>query len=286
MTLFTWRRIALGAVVGTSVAFTALIGLECSSCAPSRSQHRYPSEKRSQGSDEALELVESSMMQIRCNSADGITTGTGIVFRTFSNGDAYLLTANHVMGYEKKCSVTVSSRSHTLKMESRYDAADIAIASTNISPVKVYSIPFRFDVREDLDIVSMGFRGNEKYYSFGHVVGIDHPKNNGSLVEMYRIHAYVRPGNSGGPVTDDYGRIIGVNISWEKGYTRIGAASAAKNLQPQLEMILAAPDRPSFPVLPLPAMSVVPDAGLVCAPAASSASQKKIPLSSIDGSVL
>ncbi|MBI5398170.1 trypsin-like peptidase domain-containing protein [Candidatus Woesearchaeota archaeon] len=263
--LFDLHDIVLGALAGVGVVFTAAVGVECTSCAPAHVRQKNPSDATAVQDDAALALVESSMMKISCTSASGFwTAGSSVVFRTFSNGDTYLLTANHVIDYDRTCYVTVGGQNHVLKMESRHAAADIAIVSTNIPNVRVYMVPFLFDVKEDLDVVTMGFRSDKTFYSFGHIVEIEHKKNQGTIVENYKIHTYVRPGNSGGPVTDDHGRIIGVNITWDPNYTRIGNATAAKNLKPQLEMILNAPDRPSFPVLPVIPASMMPATGSSC----------------------
>ncbi|MBI4738073.1 trypsin-like peptidase domain-containing protein [Candidatus Woesearchaeota archaeon] len=265
MNLSDWKNVALGALACAGGIFTAAAVVECTSCVPTHVRQRYKSDESYAKDNEALALVESSMMKINCTSSGGGgSSASSVVFRTFSNGDTYLLTANHVMGYDRQCFVNVSAQSYPLKMESRYDAADIAIVSTNIPNARVYAVPFLFDVKADLDIVSMGFSGSQMFYSFGHVIEVQHRKKAGALVEIYAIHAYIRPGNSGGPVTDDHGRIIGVNMSWESQYAWIGNVDAAKNLQPQLEMILAAPDRPSFPVLPVVSVPAISDVGSFC----------------------
>jgi S1-C subfamily serine protease len=277
------KGLALGSALGGIAVAGVSLAINCTSVFGTHNLHKYPSEGLEERYQKALESVEESMVKINCYSTEGNTSGSGVIFRTFSNGDVYILTANHVIGYGRTCYANWEFQNRPLKMESRYDAADIAVVSGNMPNIKVYSLPFSFDVKEDQDIVSMGFRGDDAYLSFGHVIGIAHDKVQGSDVENYRIHAYIRPGNSGGPVTDDKGNIIGVNVSRDLTYVRVGTASAANNLKPQLEMILNAPDRPSNPVIPVssvvditssmsaPADATVPDAG---APDASEKGKK------------
>jgi S1-C subfamily serine protease len=246
------KGLAIGATIGGTAVLGVGLAVNCSSVLGTHDFHKYPSEGLEERYQKALESVEQSMVKINCYSSDGNTSGSGVIFRTFSNGDSYILTANHVMGYNRNCYVMKDFQNRQLKMESRYDAADIAVVSGNLPNINVYSLPFSFDVKSDQDIVSMGFRDDSVYLSFGHIIGVEKPQIQGSTVEHYRIHAYIRPGNSGGPVTDDKGNIIGVNISRDLTYVRVGTASAANNLRSQLEIILKSPDRPSIPVIPVP----------------------------------
>jgi S1-C subfamily serine protease len=86
-------------------------------------------------------------------------------------------------------------------------AGDIAFAELQ-EPVD-----FTFETNEEplstgTEVTAVGFPGGGPYtVTYGEVLG----REGYNGVEMYRISNEIRPGNSGGPLLDDEGRVVGIN---------------------------------------------------------------------------
>jgi hypothetical protein len=211
---------------------------------------KYPSGYTETKALESLKKVERSTLEIQCSSAAGLSNGTGFVFRQFSNGDAYILTAAHVLEDKERCEARLIGKGYELHTQHKNGFADIAIAFTNIPDNESGALEFLFEPDEGENIVTMGYRESNMYLSFGNLAKKEETRILGQESEKYKVNAFIRQGNSGGPVTDDLGRIIGVNITRESDYTRVGGVSAAKNLQKEIEKILGQEDRKPSPDKP------------------------------------
>jgi putative serine protease PepD len=158
----------------------------------------------------------SGVVSIKAVTADGEDTGTGIVL----NENGLILTNNHVISEAQ--SVTVSpgkssnlTRSATLVGEdANSDLALIKIDSTGLGlkPLKLVS--------------SSSVQVGDSVYAIGNPYGLDETLTKGIVSALQReisapdgatiknalqTDAALNPGNSGGPLLNEQGEVIGVN---------------------------------------------------------------------------
>ncbi len=140
-------------------------------------------------------------------STPRITSGTGF----FISNNGYLLTNYHVIKKSKKIHVVYKSKKIKATLIIADVINDIAILKID-SETKALPLNKQNDILKGSAITVLGFpntmiQGNEQKATFGFInslTGI-----NGNNIH-YQISAPVQPGNSGSPLIDNRGHVIGI----------------------------------------------------------------------------
>ncbi len=132
--------------------------------------------------------------------------GTGF----FVSAEGHILTNNHVVDGCKSLATTDGA---ILSVVSRNKAADLALLNSNIKPPSVAMFGSSLHVGDA--VMAFGFplpglltpEGNS---TNGIISALSGPKGDLNLIQ---ITAPVQPGNSGGPLVDQYDRVVGVIVA-------------------------------------------------------------------------
>lgn len=137
--------------------------------------------------------------------------GSGVIV----SEDGYILTNEHVIRDAKTITVVLSDR-RTYKGElvgiDRY--TDLAVLKIDANDL----IPAEWGDSDQLDVGSLVWAvgspfGLEQSISFG-IISAKHRKTNENPhQDLLQSDAAVNPGNSGGPLVDEAGRVVGINTS-------------------------------------------------------------------------
>jgi serine protease Do len=158
---------------------------------------------------EAIEgLVKRVMPSLVVVRGHRFGAGAGIVW----SADGLILTNNHVVGRRTPLVVLSDNREFEAKLIARNKDMDLALLSinaANLSPVVPASVPPRI---------------GEMVFAFGHPWGernivtrgivsaaLSAQTRNGERFPVIRSDATLAPGNSGGPLVNARGEVIGVN---------------------------------------------------------------------------
>ena len=179
------------------------------------------------------------------------TTGVGSGF--IVSADGYILTNAHVVDNASKVTVKLTDRrefdAKVIGMDERTDVAVIKIEAKNLPVVRIgdpnklkvgewviaIGSPFRFENSVTAGIVSGKSRTLPMQESAGSTLG-----NSASIVPFIQTDAAVNPGNSGGPLFNMNGEVVGINsqiYSNTQSYAGISFAipiDIANNIREQL----------------------------------------------------
>ena len=185
-----------------------------------------------------FDALEKSVVRIVTQTNQGISTGTGFVI----NDRGYIATNVHVIDGARQIKVipTNSNTMYDINVIARSDELDLAILQVtgiNLPPIKLSLAPIE---------------KGQKVWAIGYPSGADknRPAHDPTVqdgvigrifrgawhTQIFRIiqhNAPTNPGNSGGPLLDDCGRVIGVNTqaslvvvdSRSEGTTRVPLAA-------------------------------------------------------------
>ena len=132
--------------------------------------------------------------------------GTGF----FVSADGHILTNNHVVDGCKSLATTDGA---ILSVVSRNEAADLALLKSDIKPPSVAVFGSSLHVGDA--VMAFGFplpglltpEGNS---TNGIISALSGPQGDLNLIQ---ITAPIQPGNSGGPLVDEYARVVGVIVA-------------------------------------------------------------------------
>ena len=173
----------------------------------------------------------------------GFATGTGF----FVSERGHLVTNFHVVEEAKELAVAMpDGRVLAAKVLKTDEANDIALVKVEASTASL-AIGETAGVRKGDGVTALGFplielQGQEMKATFGRVNAVS---GAGGDVRYFQIDAPIQPGNSGGPVLDDKGRVIGIatatastiGVARAKGYLpqNVNYAVKATYVRPLLE---------------------------------------------------
>lgn len=159
----------------------------------------------------------------------GVTSDNGDVLGSgFFIGDGRIVTNYHVIKGASKIVVTTSDKkqyeiTHILGYD---ETLDLAILELNID--------------HDYLIQDQNIAGGEDIYTFGSPLGLSGTMTKGMVstasrvldsVEYIQIDASISHGNSGGPLVNEYGEVVGVNTMYIDGGQNLNFAISIKELQ-------------------------------------------------------
>lgn len=149
-------------------------------------------------------------------TSSSAVSGSGFVI----SDDGYILTNYHVIetAYQSKYAVTVITHDGTrydatiVGVESSNDIAVLKIDATGLTPATLGNSD-NLAVGDDVCAVGNPLGELEFTSTFGHVSALDRlitTEEGGSAINMFQIDAAVNSGNSGGPVYNTRGEVIGI----------------------------------------------------------------------------
>ena len=163
---------------------------------------------------QVYELVKNSIVVIEVKGEDGDGLGTGIIIDELGS----ILTSNHVIVDSTSISVTFSNglKSNAFVL-STVPEQDIAVLRAFETPDILFPAtlgnPGAMRVGDDVYVIGHPF-GLAGSLSAGVISGFDRifqpPGGEASLEGLIQFDAAANPGNSGGPLLDRNGRVIGI----------------------------------------------------------------------------
>jgi S1-C subfamily serine protease len=153
-----------------------------------------------------LRSAREFTVRIRALGCDRLGTGSGFVL-----DDGLIVTNRHVVGQPREVAIsTWDGRSFDARVDGIAQDADLAV-------IRVLGLDLpRATVREEPAVVGeriavIGYPGGGgATITTGRVLGYTDGPILGETVPAIRVDAEVKPGNSGGPLIDAEGRVIGV----------------------------------------------------------------------------
>lgn len=158
-----------------------------------------------------------------------VDTDTGEVLGSgFFIGDGKIVTNYHVIAGATKIVVTTSDKKeYEIKKIAGYDAMlDLAV--------------LKLDIKHDSLVLNTNVVGGEDIYTLGSPLGLSGTMSKGMVstpsrviddVEYIQIDAPISHGNSGGPLVNKYGEVIGVNTLYADGGQNLNFAISIKELK-------------------------------------------------------
>ena len=162
---------------------------------------------------EVYRQVNPAVAVVLADLGDGsASVGTGVIF----SQDGYLITNYHVVEGGQECTVALDSgRSY----EAKYVAGD---ADSDLAVLKVEGQDLPAAVFGDSDLLTVG----DKVYAIGNPLGVElrgtltdgivsaidrDVEVEGHTMTLLQTNAALNSGNSGGPLINQYGQVVGIN---------------------------------------------------------------------------
>ena len=153
-----------------------------------------------------------SVVSITCQSSRGSSSGTGVVL----TADGYIVTNAHVVENAQIISVQLTDdRSFAARLVGCDTVSDLAVLRIDCSDLTPAQFGDSSTLRVGDTVVAIGdplgaaFRGT---YTNGIVSAINRDVDmNGRTMTLIQTNAALNSGNSGGPLINCYGQVIGIN---------------------------------------------------------------------------
>lgn len=194
----------------------------------------------------ASEIYELATQQVVGITATGTTSYYGQTSESRSMGtgfilseDGYIATNYHVISFGTNGgSVTVnlkSGESYPAEIVGGYEAGDVALLKIDAKglPTATLGDSNEITVGEDIYVVGNALGEYDYTLTGGLVSGLDRlltfadEYNNSQTINMFQIDAAVNSGNSGGPVYNSKGEVIGIVTSKISSSTGLMSSSAS-----------------------------------------------------------
>ncbi len=162
---------------------------------------------------EIYRRVNPAVVTVLAQLDQGVSVGTGVIF----TADGYLLTNYHVVEGGSECSVALDT-GH------RYEALYVAGDQKNdLAVLKVDAEDLPVASFGDSDLLSVG----DPVYAIGNPLGVElrgtltdgivsainrDVQVDGRTMTLIQTNAALNSGNSGGPLINQYGQVVGINV--------------------------------------------------------------------------
>lgn len=198
--------IAAGAIAAASLGFAAGVAVR-SDDAPEPTPVTTAS-----SSEEPVAAVARTLLPSVVLIQQGSGTGSGVIY----DADGLILTAAHVIGSAEEVTVRLADgRRETGKVLGRDTGRDIAVVKIDRAGLQAAKLARGIPVRVGQLAVAIGNPfGLSDSVTAGVVSGLGRTLPTGeAVVDAIQTDAPVNPGNSGGPLADRLGRVIGINVA-------------------------------------------------------------------------
>jgi S1-C subfamily serine protease len=150
-----------------------------------------------------------------------LTQGTHMGCGFIINSDGYILTNRHVVDSDDKVNVELINKKvlkgKILLKDDKYDIAVVTIDYFNLPVVRLGGIP-----KQGEEVLAIGTPLGMDYTVVKGIISSNSQKISG--IEYIQTDAPLNPGNSGGPLVNMKGEVIGINTSKLENYPGINFA--------------------------------------------------------------
>ncbi len=190
---------------------------------------------------------EKSVVRVVTRTAGGWGTGSGSIL----NGEGYISTNQHVIDGGRAFFVLLTNTSDKIPAKVVWSSADLDLAVLKIPPVQSPSVKLIGGVAEKgSQVFALGYPGASDYTTGGFATDVTvtqgivsraftgpwgNTRSRSAQVGIIQHTAAINAGNSGGPLFDICGRVVGVNTAGLKKATGILLASQISELISVLE---------------------------------------------------
>ena len=164
---------------------------------------------------EVYRLVNPSVVTVMADLGEdmGVSVGTGVIF----TGDGYIVTNYHVVEGGRECMVTLDTG---YSYEAKYVAGD---QENDLAVLKIDEKDLPAAEFGDSDLLTVG----DKVYAIGNPLGVElrgtltdgivsainrDVEVDGRIMTLIQTNAALNSGNSGGPLINEYGQVVGINV--------------------------------------------------------------------------
>ena len=172
---------------------------------------------------EIYQRVNPSVVTVLAQLDGSVSVGTGVIFRS----DGYILTNHHVLAGGRDCSITLDTGQ---SYEARYVAGD---ERNDLAVLKVELTGLPAATFGDSDQLAVG----DRVYAIGNPLGVELRGTltdgivsainrdvwvDGRTMNLIQTNAALNSGNSGGPLINAYGQVVGINtIKMSSDYSNV-----------------------------------------------------------------
>ena len=172
---------------------------------------------------EIYQRVNPSVVTVLAQLDGSVSVGTGVIFRS----DGYILTNHHVLAGGRDCSITLDTGQ---SYEARYVAGD---ERNDLAVLKVELTGLPAATFGDSDQLAVG----DRVYAIGNPLGVELRGTltdgivsainrdvwvDGRTMNLIQTNAALNSGNSGGPLINAYGQMVGINtIKMSSDYSNV-----------------------------------------------------------------
>ena len=162
---------------------------------------------------EIYRQVNPSVVTVMANLGESMSVGTGVIF----SEDGYIVTNYHVLEGGSECYISLDTGG---MFEARYVGGD---AANDLAVLKIDGMDLPAAEFGDSDLLTVG----DKVYAIGNPLGVE---LRGTLTDgivsainrdvwvdnrtmtLIQTNAALNSGNSGGPLINEYGQVVGINV--------------------------------------------------------------------------
>lgn len=139
------------------------------------------------------------------------TTSTGFLI----NPDGFILTAFHSVGKSQSVRVLYNQKQYTAKVIDKNASIDAAVLKIDGNDFTYLPISQSTSVQTADSVFTLGYpqvslQGTEPKFTEGSISSLSGPANN---PQFFQISVPVQPGNSGGPLLNEKGEVVGLIVA-------------------------------------------------------------------------
>ena len=162
---------------------------------------------------EIYRQVNPSVVTVMANLGDSMSVGTGVIF----SEDGYIVTNYHVLEGGSECYISLDTGE---LYEARYVEGD---AANDLAVLKIDGMDLPPAEFGDSDLLTVG----DEVYAIGNPLGVELRGTltdgivsainrdvwvDGRTMTLIQTNAALNSGNSGGPLINEYGQVVGINV--------------------------------------------------------------------------
>ena len=157
-------------------------------------------------------MGQPEINSVRYSQGEARQRATGTAFFISTNG--FLISAEHVIGSRQKITVLFEGVRHPAAIVRRDSGNDLVLLKVEGTfpaiPIDEQARPRLGDSVFTIGYPNPDLQGNEPKYTSGDISSLN---GLGDDFGSYQISVPIQPGNSGGPLVDSYGNVIGVVVA-------------------------------------------------------------------------